>query len=50
VFVATTTSLKNTFLKIAMISLIFEKDPRTDAIALKKKMHSDLCLLLQQHL
>jgi len=41
VFVAATTSLKSKFLEIAMISLISEKDPRTDAIALKKKMHSD---------
>ncbi len=38
---AATTSLKNKFLEIAMISLISEKDPRTDAVALKKKMHSD---------
>jgi hypothetical protein len=36
---------KNTFLEIAKISLISEKEPRIDAIALKKKMHSDLCLL-----
>jgi hypothetical protein len=50
VSIVAATSLKNTFLKIAMISLISEKDPRTDAIALKKKMHSDMCLLLQQHL
>jgi len=48
--VAAATSLKSKFLEIAMISLISEKDPRTDAIALKKKMHLDLCLLLQQHL
>jgi hypothetical protein len=48
--VAAATSLKNTCLEIAMISLISEKEPRTDAKALKKKMHSDLCLLLQQHL
>jgi hypothetical protein len=38
--IASATSLKNTFLKIAMISLISEKDPRIDVIALKKKMHS----------
>jgi hypothetical protein len=50
VSVAAATSLKNTFLEIAMISLISEKAPRTDAIAMKKKMHSDLCLLLQKHL
>jgi len=50
VSVAAATSLKNTFLEIAMISLISEKAPRTDAIAMKKKMLSDLCLLLQQHL
>jgi hypothetical protein len=49
VSVAAATSLKNTFLEIAMISLISEKAPRTDAIAMKKKMLSDLCLLLQQH-
>jgi hypothetical protein len=48
--VAAATSLKNTFLEIAMISLISEKAPRTDAIAMKKKMLSDLCLLLQQRL
>jgi hypothetical protein len=41
VSVVAATSLKNTILKIAMISLISEKEPRTDAIALKKKMHSD---------
>jgi hypothetical protein len=45
VFIAAATSLKNTFLKIAKISLISEKEPRTDAIAMKKKMHLDLCLL-----
>jgi hypothetical protein len=50
VSVAAATSLKNTFLEIAMISLISEKAPRTDAIAMKKKMLSDLCLLLQQRL
>jgi tRNA A37 threonylcarbamoyladenosine synthetase subunit TsaC/SUA5/YrdC len=50
VSVAAATSLTITFLEIAMISLISEKAPRTDAIAMKKKMHSDPCLLLQQHL
>jgi hypothetical protein len=41
VSVTAATFLKSKFLEIAMISLISEKDPRTDAIALKKKMHSD---------
>jgi hypothetical protein len=45
VSIAAATSLKSKFLEIAMISLISEKDPRTDVIALKKKMYSDLCLL-----
>jgi hypothetical protein len=33
--------LKNKFLEIAMIFLISKKNPRTDAIALKKKIHLD---------